>query len=72
MTSQSDEICFGTVKAYYAFRGYGFITREKGKDVFFYFRDVKEESDIFEGSKVQFLLVDGGKGPCAKEIQRVG
>jgi len=72
MTSQSDEICFGTVKAYYAFKGYGFITREKGKDVFFYFGDVQEEADIIEGAKVKFLLTDEGKGPRAKSIQRVG
>lgn len=72
MTNLSEDLCYGTVKAYYAFRGYGFITRERGKDVFFYFKDVKEESDVFEGAKVAFLLCDEGKGPCAKAVVRVG
>lgn len=72
MTNLSDEVCFGTVKAYYPFKGFGFITREKGKDVFFYFRDVKDESDVFEGAKVKFVLIAGQKGPCAKQVERVG
>jgi CspA family cold shock protein len=36
--------------------------------VSFYFRDVKEESDIFEGSEAQLVLVDEGKGPHAQDI----
>ncbi|WP_153139794.1 retron Se72 family effector protein [Paraburkholderia agricolaris] len=72
MTSQSSELNYGTIKAYYAFKGFGFITREKGKDVFFYFKDVREESDIFEGAKVSFNIVNEGRGPMAKCVTRVG
>ncbi len=72
MTNQSEELFYGTVKAYYPVKGFGFITREKGKDVFFHFLDVKEEADIFEGAKVRFVVVDGEKGPRAFKIERVG
>lgn len=72
MTSQSDELFYGTVKAYYPIKGFGFITRAKGKDVFFHFLDVQDEADIFEGAKVRFLVVDGGKGPRAIKIERTG
>ncbi|WP_107707066.1 MULTISPECIES: retron Se72 family effector protein [unclassified Paraburkholderia] len=72
MTNPSEELSYGTVKAYYAFKGYGFITREKGKDIFFLFRDVREESDIIEGAKVAFRVVEGEKGPRAEAIRRVG
>lgn len=72
MTSQSDNTEYGIVKAYYPFKGFGFISREKGKDVFFYFRDVHEESDVFEGAKVKFKLLIGAKGPYAERVERVG
>lgn len=72
MINQSEEINFGTVKAYYTFKGYGFITREKGKDVFFLYKDVEDESDIIEGAKVMFRVINDGKGPRASAIQRVG
>ena len=72
MTIPSSELEYGTVKAYFPIKGFGFITREKGKDVFFYFKDVREESDISEGAKVTFVVTDEGKGPRAKHIERVG
>ncbi|SFQ04374.1 retron Se72 family effector protein [Ralstonia sp. NFACC01] len=72
MTSQSENTEYGIVKAYYPFKGFGFISREKGKDVFFYFRDVREESDVFEGAKVKFKLLNSAKGPYAQQVERVG
>lgn len=73
MMSQSDEYFYGTVKAYYPIKGFGFISREKGRDVFFHFRDIeKDEADVFEGVKVKFLLVSGEKGLKALRIARVG
>ncbi len=72
MTNQSDEVFYGTVKAYYPIKGFGFISRERGKDVFFHYRDVRNEADVFEGAKVKFMIADGEKGPRALEIVRVG
>lgn len=64
----------GTIKCYFPLKGYGFITREKGKDVFFFFQHVKNESHIIDGAKVKFLLNKNsdGKGPFATEIERIG
>jgi CspA family cold shock protein len=64
----------GTIKCYFPLKGFGFITREKGKDVFFFFKDVKNESHIIEGAKVKFKLNinTAGKGPFATEIERIG
>ncbi|MFM0086919.1 retron Se72 family effector protein [Paraburkholderia sediminicola] len=72
MTNQSDDFHYGTVKAYYPIKGFGFISREKGKDVFFLYDAVKDEADVFEGSKVKFLIEQAAKGPRALKIERVG
>lgn len=72
MTNQSDVVNYGVVKCYYAFKGFGFITREAGKDVFFLYKDVASESDIFEGVRVTFEVINEGKGPRAKNVTRVG
>ncbi|MFM0198558.1 cold shock domain-containing protein [Paraburkholderia fungorum] len=70
--NQSEELHYGTVKAYYPIKGFGFITRGAKKDVFFFFDDVKDEADILEGVKVKFQIVDTGKGPRAMKVERVG
>lgn len=72
MTNKSEDFCYGTVKAYFPIKGFGFITREKGKDVFFYFGDVKNESDVLEGAKVKFQIRESDKGPRALKVERVG
>lgn len=62
----------GVVKCFFPFKGYGFITREKGRDLFFFYKDLKNEESISEGVKVKFKIdVDGhGKGPFAFDIER--
>lgn len=72
--SENQESCIGAVKCFFPFKGYGFITREKGKDVFFFYKDLKDEGQIFEGVKVKFLIGKNktGKGPSATEIERIG
>jgi len=72
MTNQSDDFHYGTIKAYYPIKGFGFIFREKGKDVFFLYNAVKDEADVFEGSKVKFIIEQTAKGPRASKIERVG
>lgn len=64
----------GTIKVYFPLKGYGFITREKGKDVFFFYKDVTDEAHIYEGAKVSFNVEDnvGGKGPRAVNVARIG
>jgi cold shock protein len=73
MMNQSEEYSYGTVKAYYPIKGYGFISRDKGRDVFFYYQDIeKEEAHVFEGVKVKFILTSTEKGFKALRISRVG
>lgn len=64
----------GTVKCFFHLKGFGFITREKGKDLFFFYKDILNESEIYEGSKVKFKidLNSDGKGPRAFDIERIG
>ncbi|WP_423935762.1 cold shock domain-containing protein [Comamonas sp. 23] len=74
--NQSEEKNYdtGTVKCFFPFKGYGFITRERGKDVFFFYKNVKNEAHIFEGAKVKFQTDKNvnGKGPFAIEVERIG
>lgn len=63
---------FGTIKAYYPLKGYGFITREKGKDLFFHRTDVIDESALIEGVPVKFHIADQVNGKHAVEISREG
>jgi CspA family cold shock protein len=64
----------GTVKCFFSLKGFGFIAREKGKDLFFFYKDVLAEEDMLEGVKVKFRVDTNakGKGPVALEVQRIG
>ncbi|WP_374536648.1 cold shock domain-containing protein [Chitinimonas taiwanensis] len=64
---------YGIVKIYYPLKGYGFITREHGKDLFFLRSSLDDEARIFEGSRVQFLVQkDGDKDKhMAVNISRI-
>ncbi|MBV7582455.1 retron Se72 family effector protein [Pseudomonas sp. PDM33] len=66
------EYAKGFVTSYDAFKGFGFIRREKGKDVFFFYDDVEEGSeDIIEGDVVEFEVRKEKKGPRAYSLKRV-
>jgi len=60
----------GTVKWFNDEKGYGFITREGGSDVFVHFRSIVGEGrrTLVEGQAVSFLEVDGQKGPQADQV----
>jgi CspA family cold shock protein len=59
----------GTVKFFNTAKGFGFITPDEGgKDVFVHINDLGGAS-IQEGSKVQFEVVQGKKGPQASNIK---
>jgi len=63
----------GTVKNFRVEKGYGFITCEDGKEVFFH-HSALEGSDaksIREGQAVEFQLGQGPKGPRAETIKLV-
>ncbi len=62
----------GTIKAK-TDKGYGFIAREgEEKDLFFHSNDLKDVTfdEIQIGDSVTFEIVDGEKGPSAKNVAR--
>lgn len=63
---------YGVVKTFDSFKGFGFITREKGKDVFFFYGEiVHEDKYLTPGDKVHFELRTMDKGPRAFSIYKI-
>ncbi len=60
----------GIVKWFNSNKGYGFITRDKGEDVFVHYRSIsgKGHRSLFEGQKVEFSVSDGDKGLQADDV----
>ncbi|MAT57762.1 MAG: cold-shock protein [Ignavibacteriae bacterium] len=63
----------GTVKWFNNAKGFGFIQRENGEDVFVHFSSIVSEGykSLKEGQKVEFKLGQGEKGPQAQNVQPV-
>ncbi|MEC7986908.1 MAG: cold-shock protein [Myxococcota bacterium] len=61
----------GTVKFFNTTKGFGFITPEDGKDIFFHISEV-QGSEPRDGDKVEFEVGEGRKGPCAVRVKVVG
>lgn len=60
----------GTINTYNHLKGYGFIRREKGKDVFFFFEDfIEGNANIAIGDTVNFIIEKKPKGPRAYRIE---
>ena len=60
----------GTVKWFDESKGFGFIQREGGPDVFAHYRAIKGEGfkTLAEGQTVEFTVSQGQKGPQAENI----
>jgi CspA family cold shock protein len=63
----------GKVKWFNAEKGYGFIEREDGGDVFVHFSAIKAEGfkTLDEGQAVEFDIVDGDRGPQAANVVKL-
>jgi len=59
----------GIVTTYDTFKGYGFIRREKGKDAFFHYQDIKSDKEPAPGDLLEFKLGKKPRGPVALEIK---
>ena len=63
----------GTVKFFNAEKGYGFIQREGGKDLFVHFSGIKSEGfkTLEEGWNVEFDVIQGDRGEQATNVVHV-
>ena len=68
---KEDEVAQGTVKWFSNEKGYGFIEREEGDDVFVHFSAINMEGykSLTEGQRVEFEIVQGDKGLQAANVQ---
>jgi len=60
----------GTVKWFNDAKGFGFIEQDGGKDVFVHHTAIQAEGfkSLQEGTRVQFEVVSGPKGPAAQNV----
>ena len=60
----------GTVKWFNASKGYGFIERAEGDDVFVHFNAIVGDGyrNLEEGQRVEFNIAQGQKGPQAEDV----
>ncbi|CAM4058434.1 cold shock protein CspC [Bacillus luti] len=63
----------GRVKWFNAEKGFGFIEREDGDDVFVHFSAIQQDGykSLEEGQKVEFDIVDGARGPQAANVVKL-
>ena len=63
----------GTVKWFNDAKGFGFLSREGGPDVFVHFSAIQTPGfkTLAEGDRVEFEVVQGQKGPQASDVIKI-
>ena len=63
----------GTVKWFSDQKGYGFISRENGEDLFVHHSAIQETGfrALQEGESVEFTIEQGQKGPAAANVRKI-
>ena len=63
----------GTVKFFNEAKGFGFITREGGPDVFVHYSAIQGSGfkTLAEGQQVEFTVTQGQKGPQAENVTAI-
>jgi len=66
-------VATGTVKFFNSEKGYGFISREQGDDVFVHYSSIQGSGfkTLEEGQRVEFDVVPGRKGEEAQNVRVV-
>jgi len=61
----------GTVKWFNERKGYGFISRQSGGDIFVHHSAIKADGfrTLNEGDRVEFVVTEGQKGPAAGDVR---
>jgi CspA family cold shock protein len=63
----------GVVKWFNEKKGYGFIKKDDGQDIFVHYSAIKGKGfkSLAEGDKVRFEVQQGAKGPSASDVEKV-
>jgi CspA family cold shock protein len=71
--SLEDERMKGKVKWFDAGKGFGFIEKEDGSDIFVHFQDIQMDGykTLNEGEEVEFDIESTAKGDCARNVVRL-
>ena len=66
-------MALGKVKWFSAEKGYGFIAREEGDDVFVHFSAIQSDGykTLDEGQNVSFDIIEGERGPQAANVKKL-
>ena len=66
-------VATGTVKFFNSEKGYGFISREQGDDVFVHYSNIQGDGyrSLDEGQRVEFDVAPGRKGEEAQNVRVV-